>query len=181
MIQYAILGLLSWQPLSGYDLKKIFAESTVLYWSGNSNQIYRALVALHEAGLVTFEVQQQEDYPAKKVYSITDAGRARLKSWVLSAPEPPELHNTFLVQLAWADLLSEAELDALLAQYEHEMEIQMRMQQEKARRKPLSPERTARESFLWDQIAENQVAVYANELDWVRRLRKELNQEGYKK
>ena len=27
MIQYAILGLLSWKPLSGYDLKKIISNT----------------------------------------------------------------------------------------------------------------------------------------------------------
>ena len=40
-IKYAILGLLSWKPFSGYDLKKIFVDSASLYWSGNNNQIYR--------------------------------------------------------------------------------------------------------------------------------------------
>ena len=44
-IEYAILGLLSWKPFSGYDLKKIIAESEVYYWSGNNNQIYNSLVA----------------------------------------------------------------------------------------------------------------------------------------
>ena len=59
-IQYAILGLLSQQPLTGYDLKKIFVEEETFYWSGNNNQIYRTLVKLHEAALVTQEVHHQE-------------------------------------------------------------------------------------------------------------------------
>ena len=42
-LEYAILGLLSWKPFSGYDLKKIFSDSPIYYWSGNNNQIYRTL------------------------------------------------------------------------------------------------------------------------------------------
>ena len=38
-IRYAILGLLSWRPFTGYDLKKMIGDSVFLYWSGNNNQI----------------------------------------------------------------------------------------------------------------------------------------------
>ena len=67
-IKHAILGFLSWSPLTGYDLKKRFMGSTTLYWSGNNNQIYRSLVDLHQNGFVTKEVQQQEKLPARKIY-----------------------------------------------------------------------------------------------------------------
>ena len=43
-IEYAILGLLSWRPFSGYELRKFFSESVALYWSGNNNQVYPTLV-----------------------------------------------------------------------------------------------------------------------------------------
>ena len=95
-IQYAILGLLSWQPFSGYDLKKIIAESELFYWSGNNNQIYNCLIALHKEGQVTQEVRYQESLPAKKVYSLTETGRERLRSWLQSSPELPELHGLVL-------------------------------------------------------------------------------------
>ena len=73
-IENAILGLLSWKALSGYDLKKIFEDSVTLYWSGNNNEIYRSLLDLRDRGLVACEVQPQESLPARKVYSITPAG-----------------------------------------------------------------------------------------------------------
>ena len=65
-IRHAILGFLSWQSFSGYDLKKMFSDSTALYWSGNNNQIYTTLVQLREEGLVEQEVQYQASLPAKK-------------------------------------------------------------------------------------------------------------------
>jgi DNA-binding PadR family transcriptional regulator len=178
MIRYAILGLLNWQPLSGYDLKKIISESEVFYWSGNNNQIYTALVRLHTAGMVTRQIQPQESLPAKKIYSITQQGRAELHRWVLSTAELPEVHNTFLIQLACAEGLTAEELDTLLDHYEAEIDLKLRMQvrvqQEKSNRPGLAPNRTRRQAYLWEKISENMLALYQNELDWVRSLRVEL-------
>ena len=175
-IQYAILGLLSWRPLSGYDLKKIIADSTAFYWSGNNNQIYKALVQLHVEGMVAVEVQEQENYPARKEYRITEQGAAELRRWVLSAPEPAQFRSTFLLQLAWADQLDRAELDDLLARYEHAVEIQLLMLQERERRGALNPARTPREAYLWQEISNYFVAAYANELAWVRSLRQGVDE-----
>jgi PadR family transcriptional regulator, regulatory protein AphA len=189
-IEYAILGLLSLHPLTGYDIKKMFAGSAALYWSDNNNQIYRGLVNLHQQDLVTREVQLQEKAPSRKVYSITEKGRAELQKWVLSAPEPPQLKNPFLIQLAWADQLSPGELDSLLAKYEDElqmMSLMCRMQERQIEKAKgiqhsetylnLSLARTKREALLWKAILERWSVFYENELGWVRGLRKELGEE----
>lgn len=179
MIRYAILGLLSWHTLSGYDLKKIISESEVFYWSGNNNQIYTALIRLHEAGLVTRQVQQQESLPAKKIYSITQQGREELRRWVLSTAELPEVHNTFLIQLACAEGLTSQELDALLGRYEGEIDLKLRMQERMLRENTdhpaMAPDHTRRQTFLWKKISENMHSLYQNELDWVRSMRVELS------
>jgi DNA-binding PadR family transcriptional regulator len=170
-IQHAILGFLSWRPLTGYDLKKLFAGSEFFYWSGNSNQIYRALVQLHKEGLVTREVEHQESYPDRKVYALTAEGRAALRAWAGSAPEPPELRHTFLVQLAWADQLPSEELEALLRAYEDRVRAQLLICQEQARRGEIDPARTAREAYLWRAVADNWIGFYGHELAWVQGLR----------
>ena len=177
MIEFAILGLLSWRPLAGYDLKKIISASELFYWSGNNNQIYRALIQLHKDGAVTQAVQNQESLPAKKIYTITASGHAKLREGILARPELPEIQHHFLIQLAWADELSPAELDALLVQYEKEVEARLAMQQETARRKVLAPNRSPRETYLWEEISNNLIATVQNELDWVRRVRKTLNEK----
>jgi PadR family transcriptional regulator AphA len=173
-IKYAILGYLSWTPLTGYDLKKRFEESAAFHWSGNNNQIYKALVELHDEGLVTLEVQQQEDAPPRKIYTITAQGQAALKAWVLSEPELPQLKNPFFAQLAWADQLTPDELDGLLHQYEDEMQVQMRMFQERKARGKGMPGRTPREAYLWDMIMQNWISFYENEVHWIRTLRTAL-------
>jgi DNA-binding PadR family transcriptional regulator len=178
-IQFAILGLLSWQSLSGYDIKKIISDSEVFYWSGNNNQIYNNLVALHKEGLVTQEVVQQVSLPAKKIYSITTAGREKLRTWLLAPPELPEFHNHFLIQLAWTEPLSDQELDNLLARYDEEIAVQYRMRQVQLAQLSTAPHRSDRERFIWRKILENSAAVYRNELEWVRQLRQDLQEEKF--
>ena len=183
-IDYAILGLLSWRELSGYDLKKIFEESVALYWTGNNNEIYRALVDLRERGLVSVEVQPQEKLPARKVYAATAQGRAELAAWAASAPQLPQRRHALLIQLAWADALPAGQLDNLLAEYEDEVQTQAiisRAQMQPgaagARTRFLDPAsaRTPREAVLWRAVLENWAAFYGSELAWVRALRKELD------
>jgi PadR family transcriptional regulator, regulatory protein AphA len=177
-IKYAILGFLSWKALTGYDLKKLMINSTPYYWSGNNNQIYTALVELHKEGLVTSEVQHQERYPSRKIYTITAAGIEALKGWLVAPPELPQLRNSFLVQLAWSDRLDPGELDNLLAKYEDEVRMQLLMLKEQQRRgSMINPARTPREKYLWEMISENQVLFYENELSWASNLRRGVKEQ----
>lgn len=178
-IQFTILGLLGWKSMSGYDLKKIIADSDLFYWSGNNNQIYNVLVDLHKQGCVEQDVQYQENLPAKKVYSLTPIGRRVLRDWLLSEPDLPEFRNHFLIQLAWMDELNGDELDASLARYANEIEIQLRMRKAQAERQSAVPNRTARERFIWTRIHENLINMYAQELDWVNRLRQDLTEQNF--
>jgi DNA-binding PadR family transcriptional regulator len=173
-IEYAILGILSWRPSTGYELKKIFEDSSFMYWTGNNNQIYKALIKMHEKGLVISKVIHQDSSPSKKVYTITEQGKNQLKDWVKSTPEAPEIKKTFLIQLAWSDMLSNQEINELFSKYENELKIQLVMEQEKSKRALHSPNRSTRECLIWNAISENIIATYTNELDWIKKTRKKL-------
>ena len=173
-IKHTILGFLSQSPLSGYDLKKLFAASDMLYWSGNNNQIYTALVQLNREGLVTKEVHYQENNPPRKVYSITDAGLTALRDWAASPPELPQVRHPFLIQLLWADQLEPAELDTLLTQYADELQVKVLMLREQERRRAAEPVPTTRHAILQQMIGENWLAYYQQELNWTQQLRQRL-------
>lgn len=173
-IKFAILGILSWKISTGYELKKIFEESSILYWSGNNNQIYKALSQMLDEELVRSEVVHQDSSPSKKIYTITEEGLKELREWVMSSPETPEIKKTFLVQLAWSNMLSDQELNDLLKRYENELKNQLMMEKEKIRRALQSPNRSSRESFVWDMISENIISTYNNELNWVRETHQRL-------
>jgi DNA-binding PadR family transcriptional regulator len=174
-----ILGLLSWKPASGYDLKRIISGSEIFYWSGNNNQIYKSLLELEKEGLVSHQVQQQESLPAKKLYTITDKGRAELRQSLLATPEAPETRKTILVHLAWAELLPDEELLALIEAYEEELTTRLRMLQEQAKRPGAHPERSPRERYLWKRIAGNLVETCQAELDWLHQTQQALKDRNY--
>lgn len=178
-LRSTILGLLSWKPCSGYDLKRIISDSEIFYWSGNNNQIYKSLIELQQEGLVTHQVQVQESLPAKKIYSITERGLSELRRSLLADPEIPELRKSFLIQLAWADILSDEEILALLEKYEDEVANRLCMHQARAARPGGGPDRSKRERYLWKRIFENSIAAYQTELDWVRQTQQEFRDGKY--
>jgi PadR family transcriptional regulator, regulatory protein AphA len=181
VIKFVMLGFLNWRSLSGYDLKKLIGDNSFLHWSGNNNQIYKALVQLHTDGWVSAEFEQQNAGPARKTYSITEQGRLELKAWVRCAPVLPEFRNTFLMQLAWADLLSASELVSLLSAYRTEVEAQLftlRGLKKRITKHPsrasISPTRTAREALLWEKVFDHQIALYEAELTWLQGVERDL-------
>lgn len=173
-IKYVILGYLSWQPMTGYDVKRIIANSETLPWSANNNQIYRALVQMHNDGWVTKTIEKQIGAPDRHIYTITPAGNQALKEWVTSAPEPPQEKKSFLNQLMWADCLTAPELDDLLEAYLNEVGGKLFFLRVQADEKPNMPERTARETYLWEMILKNWIAHYELELNWIRQVRQDL-------
>lgn len=160
--------------MTGYDIKKIIAESEFLPWSANNNQIYRSLVKLHQDGWVSKTVETQVGSPNRHVYAVTEAGLAKLKKWVVSVPEPPQSKRSFLNQLMWADCLDADEMDDLLEAYLNAVGEKMFFMRVQADERPYNPQRTPRETLLWDMNHKNWIAHYELELQWVRQLRQNL-------
>ena len=86
-LRSAILGLLNKEPMNGYAIKTLFDEAINFIWQAELSQIYRELDAMEKEGLVTSSIEQQHDRPNKRVYSITESGRARFMEWLTAVPE----------------------------------------------------------------------------------------------
>jgi DNA-binding PadR family transcriptional regulator len=85
-LKHGLLGLLSYQPMTGYDLDKEFKESLGYFWQAKPQQIYRELDDAEKKGWLTSERIIQEEKPNKRVYSITENGKAEFMDW-LSSPK----------------------------------------------------------------------------------------------
>ena len=113
---YAILGLISFGEMSGYDLKQ-FADGSIHYffWSPARSQVYAELRRLTALGYVTEREVEQERRPDKRLYRITPAGKEALQSW-LSQPEvAPEVHKSmFLLKLFFGGMTPKQTLIAQL-------------------------------------------------------------------
>lgn len=113
-LKHAILGFLSFAPMSGYDLKKSFDRSVQHFWPADQAQIYRTLAALAAGGLATQEDTDRDDPLSRKVYHITAGGRAELGRWLTHPLPPADDREPFLIQVFFASLLSDAEATAVL-------------------------------------------------------------------
>jgi DNA-binding PadR family transcriptional regulator len=179
-IKYVILGYLSWQSLTGYEIKKIIAASEILPWTANNNQIYRALIQLHEESLVSKTVEDGDGTPDRYRYTATESGKSALREWAASTPGLTQGKKTFLHQLMWADSLEEEQIDQLLETYLDEVSNQLFMLRVQADRKPDSPGRTSREAFLWERIYQNWITQYEAEAVWIRETRRLLVENAAK-
>lgn len=114
MLIYAILGFLSYRSLTGYDLKQVMDHSTAYFWHATQSQIYRTLKELEVAAQVISSVEPQEGRPDRRVYTITEAGRAELEHW-LGQPlaEITARKDELLLKVFFS---AEADHDLLLAQ-----------------------------------------------------------------
>jgi PadR family transcriptional regulator AphA len=97
---YVILGMLSWRPMSGYDVKSLADHSTRFFWAISYGQIYPELRRLSEAGLV--EAAEAEGGRRRTVYRLTTRGRKALRSWLSEAPETFETRDEGLLKLFFA-------------------------------------------------------------------------------
>jgi DNA-binding PadR family transcriptional regulator len=95
---YALLTLLARKALSGYDLAQYMKRPLGFFWQAQHSQIYPELAHLEEQGYVVHQRVVQEDRPHKKLYTITEAGRAMLKVWITQPPVPPQERNELLLK-----------------------------------------------------------------------------------
>ncbi|GAB19643.1 putative PadR family transcriptional regulator [Gordonia effusa NBRC 100432] len=103
-LRHAILAtLLNEGPASGYDLAKSFDISIAKFWVATPQQLYRELDKLESDGCVVAQVVEQEKRPNKRLFSLTEVGRAMLAEYTTIAPKPTAIRDDLLVQLQAID------------------------------------------------------------------------------
>ena len=92
------MALLARESLSGYDLAQHMKRPIGFFWQAQLSQIYPELAHLEEQGCVQHQVIVREDRPSRKVYTITEAGLAALREWVVQSPTPALERNELLLK-----------------------------------------------------------------------------------
>ncbi|HMO54209.1 MAG TPA: PadR family transcriptional regulator [Tepidiformaceae bacterium] len=116
-LKFAILGLLSHEELSGYELTRRFGHSVGYFWHARSQQIYPELGRLEAEGLVSGRLVQQVGRPDKTVYAITEEGSRELAAWV-TTPSPLTFgKDEFLVKVWSYGLAERGQAIAALAEH----------------------------------------------------------------
>jgi DNA-binding PadR family transcriptional regulator len=94
-----LLGMLTIEPMSGYDLSLAIRSSIGFFWSESFGQIYPNLRKMAAQGLVTCKTEKRKGKPDRQVYSITAKGRKRLREWLGVEPQPEIPRNELLLKL----------------------------------------------------------------------------------
>lgn len=137
-IAHIILGLLQQQERTGYDLKTgCFNDCIAHVWQADQAQIYRTLDKLEAQGWVNCQIEIQHDRPNRKVYRITQSGKAALDQWLQTHQPPPILREPLLMQLYLATDLSNEAIVALLEQEQTVHQLRLRSVEAVQRNFPL--------------------------------------------
>ena len=74
-LSLAVLGLISQQPLSGYDLRKVFSTTPMGHFSMSPGAIYPALRRMEASGWVKGSIDRKRKLRPRQLYSLTKKGR----------------------------------------------------------------------------------------------------------
>jgi PadR family transcriptional regulator, regulatory protein AphA len=106
------LGVLSFKEASGYELKKEIEEGMYSHFIDASfGSIYPALTQMNIEGLLTVRSEEQAGRPDKKVYAITEAGRAALAKSLAVLPAKDKFKSEFLFEMLLQHFISKDHLD----------------------------------------------------------------------
>lgn len=97
-IDCVILGLLSHEELTGYEIKKRIDTTIKYFWSASYASIYPTLSDLVDRRFVT-KKESNENKRNKFVYTITDKGRRYLHEWLKLPAENHEFHCETLIKI----------------------------------------------------------------------------------
>lgn len=82
-LRFGLLGLLNYQSMTGYDLKKTIDVTVAKFWNAQTSQVYRELNYMEDLGWLTSVIKIQTEKPNKRIYSITSSGRQAFLDWLL--------------------------------------------------------------------------------------------------
>src|SRR3954464_6291319 len=103
-VRHAVLAALLEGEASGYQLAKRFDVSVANFWSATPQQLYRELDRLESEELVRARLVRQQRRPDKRVFTLTDAGRAELHSYTGVPAKPVAMRDELLVKLQAVDV-----------------------------------------------------------------------------
>jgi DNA-binding PadR family transcriptional regulator len=179
-IAHIILGLLQQQERTGYDLKTGCFDGCIAHvWQADQSQIYRTLDKLEGLGWVACTVEIQHDRPNRKVYRITEAGKAELNQWLQTHQSLPSMREPLLMQLYLASELSNEAIVTLLKQEQAAHQMRLAACEAVQHHFPLpqevsQPQPAAREKVIHRLVLELLRRKEQTYLDWLQKAIEEI-------
>ncbi|HEV2579530.1 MAG TPA: helix-turn-helix transcriptional regulator [Ktedonobacteraceae bacterium] len=170
--EYAILGLLEHQPMHGYEMFQQFQDGIlgqVVHLE--MSQMYAFLKKLERLGHIEAELEPQGTRPPRKIFHLTDQGRAVFQDWLTTPVERPrEIRLLFLLKLYFAQSI-------MPRQVSHLVELELAACQKflahlEAQRLPTSS--SGDTAFLERVVLHSRIHQTRALLNWLRELQEEF-------
>ncbi len=116
MLEYLILGSLTINDMSGYEIKKLMSNSTAFFSNISDGSLYPTLNRCEKNGLVRGK-ELVENGRYKKIYEITDEGRKVFTDWLQAPLKPFMFRYEILIRMFFARNLSRADFLSLIDQH----------------------------------------------------------------
>lgn len=110
------LAILSRGDTTGYEIRKQSVDGRFSHFVDASfGSIYPALARLEADGLVTSRQEAQAGKPDRKIYSISETGRAEFAASLLQPPRQDIFRSEFLLVAMFAELAGPAAVARAIA------------------------------------------------------------------
>ena len=96
-VREGLLALLAAGPKHGYQLRQEFESATAGIWPLNIGQVYTTLERLQRDGLV--EEVTADDSSDRRRFRLTVDGRADLRDWLSSGPDPAPAREPTMIKV----------------------------------------------------------------------------------
>ncbi|WP_293721114.1 helix-turn-helix transcriptional regulator [Stappia sp.] len=121
------LAILNFGDATGYEIRKLSTEGKFRYFiEASFGSIYPTLARLEAEGLVTVREEALPGKPARKIYSLTESGRAEFVKLLAAPPAPDTYRSPFLLVAMCAELVGpdviSAAIDHRISQVRSEIE-----------------------------------------------------------
>lgn len=122
------LGILNFEDATGYEIRKMSIDGKYSHFVDASyGSIYPALNKLEGDGLVTCREETQPGKPARKIYSITTAGREELISALQEPPSPDVFRSEFLMIAISAEMLPREAVTKAIDTHKEQLQQELAM------------------------------------------------------
>jgi len=105
-MEHVILGLLLIQSLTIYGLNQAFKQGISMFYSASYGSLQTSVKNLLAKGMIVYQ-QQIDNGRTKKVYSITEHGRAEFFQWMTAEVPENKLEVTALSKVFFLGLIED--------------------------------------------------------------------------
>jgi PadR family transcriptional regulator, regulatory protein AphA len=130
VLEFALLGLVSQKPRSGYELIRVFRDTPMAHYSDSPGAIYPALARMESAGLLRGKTERVHELRPRRKFEATQRGADELARWLRQKPSQEDVANRVdevMLRFAFMDAhLSAGECRAFLEELEKSMAAYLR-------------------------------------------------------